>query len=97
VRWNLLAAHPEPPPPEPPTIVTRIGMWLCPVCGEPGEFAGFCDNDHHEDTRRIYQSCITADQVIRARNEWVEQFPESCQTVDSFLAKLIDTPLLSYQ
>jgi hypothetical protein len=94
VRWNLLAVHPSP---EPPTIVTKIGMWLCPTCGEAGEFAGFCENDNHSDVRRIYQSCFTVDQVVRARNKWVEKFPESCHTIDGFIEKIIDTPLLAYQ
>lgn len=92
VRWNLLAIHPEPPKPE---ITTRIGVWMCPTCGEQGQFAGFCDADHGDDSARlVHRSCVTVEQIERARDEYIERVPEAGGTIDAFLKKVFDTPLL---
>lgn len=92
VRWNLLAIHPEPPKPE---IVTRIGVWMCPTCGGQGPFAGFCEADHVEDSARlVHRSCVTVDQIERARDEYIEKIPEASGTIDAFLKKVFATPLI---
>lgn len=92
VRWNLLAIHPEPPKPE---IGTLIGVWMCPTCGAQGPFAGFCDADHVEDSARlVYRSCVTVDQIERARDEYIEEIPEASATIDAFLKKVFATPLI---
>ena len=92
VRWNLLAAHPEPPKPE---INTKINVWMCPTCGSQGLFAGFCDADpRNHSTRLVHRSCVTVEQIERARDEYVDKSPETSGTVDVFLKKVFDTPLL---
>lgn len=92
VRWNLLAVHPQPPKPQ---ISTRIGVWMCPTCGEQGPFAGFCDGDHDGEARLVHRSCVTVEQLERARDEYTQRVPEASGTIDAFLKKVFDTPLLS--
>jgi hypothetical protein len=94
VRQNLLVVQPEPPKPE---ITTRIGVWMCPTCGDQGQFAGFCDAQHDGSARLVFRSCLTVEQVERARDEYIQRIPEASGTVDAFLKNLFDTPLLGEQ
>jgi hypothetical protein len=86
VRWNLLEAYPTEP--ERPRA-GPIWIWMCPTCGEQAAFAGFCENNHDEPARLIYRSCVTVDQIMSARDDYIRELPEARATIESFLEMIL--------